>query len=458
MDSESVLSISQLTDSIRNCLNGEYAKVVVSGEISELTRPQSGHVYLTLKDDFSQLSAILWRSSAQRQSFDPQVGVQVLCSGYIDVYPARGNYQLIVQQIAPLGEGALQLAFRKLHQRLKSEGLFDSTHKKLLPDLPQRILVITSPTGAAIQDFIGVIQRRWPYVNVMVCPVKVQGPGAAEEIAAAINRCSSKFDFDPDVMVVTRGGGSLEDLWAFNEEPVVRAVFDCPIPVVSAVGHEIDVTLCDLVADHRALTPTEAAEILVPDQDDVTARLDSIDRGLERLIRQRLNEKRDLLAGMVERGVLRQPMQIVNQYAQQVDSLDVKLTQLARRRFDLARQQLLLNYEKMKMSAANLIPQARNELTEQSGRFKHSLQARLQKLRQGVQVVEGKLKAFNPDNVLARGYSLTVDESGQPLTSCQNVAAGDKIQTWLGTGKLTSRIEEVQSEKNYKAHGQEKDT
>ena len=458
MDSESVLSISQLTDSIRNCLNGEYAKVVVSGEISEMTRPQSGHVYLTLKDDFSQLSAILWRSAAQRQNFDPQVGVQVLCSGYIDVYPARGSYQLIVQKIAPLGEGALQVAFRKLHQRLKNEGLFESAHKQELPALPERILVVTSPTGAAIQDFLGVIQRRWPYVNVMVCPVKVQGPGAAAEIAAAIKRCSAKFNFDPDVMVVTRGGGSLEDLWAFNEEAVVRAVFDCPIPVVSAVGHEIDVSLCDLVADHRALTPTEAAEILVPDQNDVTARLDDIDRGLDRLIRQRLAEKQELLAGMVDRGVLRQPMQIVHQYAQQVDSLDVKLTQLSKRKFDFARQQLLLNYEKMKMSAANLIPHAKNGLTDQSGRMLHSMQTRLQNLKQGLQVAEGKLMAFNPDHVLKRGYSLTVDETGQPLTSCQNVTAGDKIQTWLGTGKLTSRVEEVESEKSYKANGQEKDS
>ena len=458
-----VLTISQLTDSIRNCLNGQYADVWISGEISELSRPQSGHIYLTLKDDFSQLSAIIWRSTAEQLSFQPDSGVQVLCRGYIDVYPARGSYQLIIQQLQPLGEGALQIAFRKLHQKLKGEGLFDSRYKQKLPEIPRRILVVTSPSGAAIHDFVSVLQRRWPDVQVLICPVKVQGPDASAAIASAIRRCSKTFEFNPDVMVVTRGGGSLEDLWAFNEEPVVRAMFDCPIPTVSAVGHEIDVTLSDLVADVRALTPSEAAEILVPDQADVLSQLQALDTKLDKTILQRVSELRDAVANLADRPVLRQPEKIVQHFSQQLDFLDIKLRQLSQRRFEVARQQLLLNYQRLKTSSVNLIPNARKTLDDAARSMKYSMSTQIQALQRQVQVAEGKLKAFNPSHVLNRGYSLTVDEKGQPLTNCQNVKTGDKIQTWLGHGKLSSTVEQVESDVSYHAnndieHGQEKDS
>ncbi len=254
------LSVSQLTLLIKESLETEFPAVWVSGEVSDVAKPQSGHVYLTLKDKQAQIRGIIWRTVAARLKFDLRDGQEVVCRGGLDVYPPRGVYQLIIRQIEPLGVGALQLALRQLHQRLAAEGLFDPSHKQPLPRFPQRVAFVTSPTGAAIRDFLEVARRRWSGVQVLVIPAKVQGAGAAADIVRGIETANRLAD-PPDVLVVGRGGGSLEDLWCFNEEPVVRAIYASRIPVVSAVGHEIDVTLSDLVADVRALTPSEAASV-----------------------------------------------------------------------------------------------------------------------------------------------------------------------------------------------------
>jgi len=222
--------------------------------ISGITRPQSGHIYLTLKDKHAQINAVIWRSAAERIPFQPEDGQKVICGGYIDIYPQRGTYQLIIQQLQPIGIGAIELAFRQLHAKLQTEGLFDPARKRSLPRLPKRIAVITSPTGAAIRDFMQVLVRRWPNVELLVLPVQVQGTTAADQIAGAFDQIS-KMESKPDLVVLTRGGGSKEDLWSFSQEQVCRAVYNCEVPVVSGVGHEIDVSLCDLVADVRALTP-----------------------------------------------------------------------------------------------------------------------------------------------------------------------------------------------------------
>ena len=254
------LTVSQLTLRIKQTLEAEFASVWVSGELSDVSRPQSGHVYLTLKDENAQVRGVIWRSVASRLAFDLQDGQQVVCRGDIDIYPPRGVYQLIIRQVEPLGVGALQLALRKLHQRLAAEGLFDPGRKRPLPRFPRRIAFVTSPTGAAVRDFLEVLRRRWRGASVLIIPAKVQGEGAAQDLVRGIRLANSLAE-PPDVLVVGRGGGSLEDLWCFNEEPVVRAIHASRIPVVSAVGHEIDVTLSDLVADVRALTPSEAAAL-----------------------------------------------------------------------------------------------------------------------------------------------------------------------------------------------------
>lgn len=478
METESVFSISQLTDSIRNVLNGEFTDIWVSGEISSLSKPQSGHLYLTLKDDLAQLSTVIWRSTAERLNFEPQDGMQVLCRGYIDVYPQRGSYQLIVQAIQPIGLGALQLAFRKLHDRLKQEGLFDDRHKQPLPEFPQRVVVITSPTGAAIQDFLHVVTRRWPHLDVLIVPVKVQGPGAADEIAAAIKMCGGKFNFDPDVIVVTRGGGSIEDLWAFNEENVVRAIHACPLPVVSAVGHEIDVSLSDLAADLRALTPSEAGEKLVPNvietRDNLNACATRLDRSIQRSVRLFWEQ----LSSIANRPCIRQPLQITHRLAQQLDAYDIKLNQLSGRKLEVTRQRLGHCLDILRMSATNAIPNARLQLDQiarsnafvqplqqvewRRSQVRHEEQAMYaalksisRELHQRLEVMQGKLEAFNPRKVLQRGYSLTLDDKGRAIVSCQNVNPGDRIETWLGDGKLASRIEDVEENLSYMNHGEE---
>ena len=262
------ISVSQLTRQIKASLNNRFPSVWIEGEISGITRPSSGHVYLTLKDPHAQINGIIWASDAEALDFEIEQGMKVVCRGGVDVYPQRGVYQIIIRRIMPKGIGSLQLAFKQLHAKLSSEGLFDEDHKRDLPRLPKHIAVVTSPTGAAVRDFLQVLLRRWPNIRVTIVPSKVQGPGASQEIAAGIGYCQN-FKTPPDVIVVTRGGGSIEDLWAFNEEVVVRAIHASEIPVISGVGHEIDVTLCDLVADARALTPSEAAERAVPDVEDV---------------------------------------------------------------------------------------------------------------------------------------------------------------------------------------------
>ena len=260
-----LLSISQLNELLRETIQAVFPSVWVSGEISDLTRPQSGHVYLTLKDDQSQLRAVIWRGTARSLRFDLQDGMQVVCEGAVDIYPPRGTYQLVIRQLEPRGVGALQLVLTQLRERLTAEGLFDVRHKRPLPRFPRRIAVITSPTGAAIRDFLEVVRQRWHGSHVLLIPTRVQGAEATDEIIQAL-RLAQRLRPRPDVLVLTRGGGSLEDLWCFNEERLVREIHAAQIPLISAIGHEIDVTLADLVADVRALTPTEAgAGRAVPD-------------------------------------------------------------------------------------------------------------------------------------------------------------------------------------------------
>ncbi len=284
---EQTLTVSQLTAQIKNALEGEFTSVWVAGEISNYSRPQSGHSYFTLKDDQAQIRSVMWRSAAARLKFDLADGLDVICHGHVDVYAPRGSYQLVIDQLQPKGIGALELALRKLREKLTAEGLFDPARKRTLPPFPRRVAFVTSPTGAAIHDFLQVLQRRWRGVDVLVIPARVQGDGAVQEIVSGI-RLANRVVPRPDVIVVGRGGGSLEDLWSFNEEPVVRAIAASRIPTVSAVGHEIDVTLADLAADVRALTPSEAAERIVPAAEEISARIHNYQKRLGHAAQRRV--------------------------------------------------------------------------------------------------------------------------------------------------------------------------
>ena len=301
-----ILSVSQLSLLIEGTLESVFQSLWVSGEISEVTRPKSGHVYFTLRDDTAQIRAVIWRSTASRLRFQLEEGQQVICHGDIDVYPPRGTYQLVVQQVEPQGLGALQLAFKQLQRRLEAEGLFDPARKRPLPPFPRRVGFVTSPTGAAIRDFLQVAARRFRGVEILVIPARVQGEGAAQEIARGI-ALANRLQPPLDVLVVGRGGGSPEDLWCFNEEIVVRAIFASQVPVVSAVGHEIDVTLADLVADVRALTPSEAAERVIPSADELTSRLAVLQRRIVSMLRARATAARRHVEQLSRSRVLRNP-------------------------------------------------------------------------------------------------------------------------------------------------------
>jgi exodeoxyribonuclease VII large subunit len=398
---ERVLTVSELTEKIKGTLEGLFPSVWVSGEISNFSRPSSGHCYLTLKDDGAQIRGVVWRTAASRVRFDLHDGLEVVCQGYLDVYAPRGSYQLVIQQIEPKGLGALELALRQLRQRLMAEGLFEPARKRPLPKFPRRIAFVTSPTGAAIRDFLEVLRRRWRGVDVLVVPVRVQGDGAAAEIAAGIE-LANRLAQPVDVIVVGRGGGSLEDLWAFNEEVVVRAIFASRIPIVSAVGHEIDVTLSDLVADVRALTPSEAAERVAPAADEVMAFLRHQQRRLWQALRTRAAADRARLEALAGCRVFRRPLERIYLLERQLDELEARGMRAVERR----------------------VESARSLLNERAGR----------------------LESLSPLGVLARGYSLTTRVAdGRVVRASSDTSVGDSLRTRLGDGEVISRVEAIGS-------------
>lgn len=398
-DTPEILGVTQLTMAIKFHLEQKFNSLWVSGEISGLSRPNSGHIYFSLKDARSQIKAVVWRSNVEKFNIDfLEEGLEVVCLGNLDVYGPRGVYQLNLRKIEPLGQGALQLAFRKLHVRLQGEGLFDPAHKKQLPRFPKRVAVVTSPSGAAVRDFLQVVNRRWANIEIIIVPVQVQGQGSAEQIENAITAIQDFAD-PPDVVVLTRGGGSIEDLWSFNDERVCRAIFHCPIPVICGVGHEVDVTLADLVADVRALTPSEAAERLVPDRREVLEMLAMGRRRLGLALKNRLKMAQQQLALLAHKPVLTQPLDRIRSDERQLDELGKQMQRSMLRRVEASQNQL--------------------------GR------------------IVAQLESLNPLSVLARGYSLTSNEAGEMLIDSKSVSKGDRINTRLRAGQITSRVEHV---------------
>jgi exodeoxyribonuclease VII large subunit len=314
-----LLSVSEITKKIRSLLEGGLSSVRVQGELSNVKRHTSGHLYFTLKDDFAQIAGVMWRSRVGGLTFTPQDGMKVVVSGRVTVYEVRGNYQLDAVSITPLGAGELQLAFERLKRTLAAEGLFDARWKKPLPPYPERIGIVTSPTGAALHDILSILGRRFPGVFVVLAPARVQGAGAAGEIAQAIRDLNAYGEID--VMIVGRGGGSLEDLWAFNEELVARAIFESEIPVVSAVGHEIDFTIADFVADLRAPTPSAAAELVVKDRTAIAGALRQWVESMQGQIRQLIATERDTIRHHLKSYAFNRPIDLVRQYSQRTDEL-----------------------------------------------------------------------------------------------------------------------------------------
>lgn len=397
---ERVLSVSQFTAQLKGVVESQFSSVWVAGEVSNFSRPQSGHCYFTLKDDGAQLRAVIWRASASRLKFDLQDGLEVVCRGSLDVYAPRGSYQMVVSEIEPRGIGALELALRKLREKFAAEGLFDADRKRPLPAFPKRLGFVTSPTGAAVHDFLQVLKRRWRGVEVFIIPARVQGTGAAEEIAAGI-RLANRMRPSLDVLVVGRGGGSLEDLWSFNEEPVVRAIAASKIPTISAVGHEIDVTLADLVADVRALTPTEAAERVVPSATDVSEMVRRLSDRLQRTLGLQLASLRQRLDAISTRPALARPLEYIHNQSRLVDELGMQL------------------HSAMKLGVRDQ--------------------------EQRLAAISGKLDSLSPLAVLGRGYSLTQDaKSGKLIASVRQLKPGNEIRTRLAEGSVISVVSQVE--------------
>lgn len=395
------LSVTELTRQVKDTVETGFPQVQVVGEISGMTRAGSGHLYFTMKDDNAQMRAVMWRSGAGRLRFDPHDGLEVVATGGVELYQPRGTLQLIVKSMQPLGIGALELAFRQLQEKLAAEGLFAPERKRPLPVLPRRIAMITSPTGAAVRDMLQVLSRRWPSLQIVLLPVAVQGATAASQIAAAFAEIPRLGDID--LVLTGRGGGSLEDLWAFNEEPVARAIAACPVPVVCAVGHEIDVSIADLVADRRALTPSEAAEIIVPDQQAVRNSLEQIENRMGSALNDQVRQLRRQLENLADRRVLSRPRDLLHDRTTRLDELGLRLHRATRQLVDHRREQI---------SAS-----------------------------------AGRLEALSPLKVLGRGYSLTrVEGTRELLRNATNVAPGTLIETVLHEGRLVSRVEEVRGE------------
>jgi exodeoxyribonuclease VII large subunit len=437
-----VYSVTELTRELKAVLEGRFPSILVKGEVSNLRAPSSGHLYFTLKDADACLDAVLFRTEARRLRFSVLNGLSLVARGRLAVYEPQGRYQLVCDTIEPLGAGALQVAFEQLKERLQKDGLFEAARKRKLPFLPRRIALVTSPSGAVVHDFLRVLHRRYPNLPVLIVPARVQGEGAAQEIARGIVRAAKQPRID--VVVVARGGGSLEDLWAFNEEVVARALCGCPVPTVSAVGHETDVTIADFCADVRAPTPTAAAELIARVKDELVADLAQRKARLGRAMRAHLERKRG--QGDKLRARVADPRRLIG---------DRKL------RLDRARQRLEDLVNGPLAARQQMLRALRDRLQAQHPRERlHRLEREVTRLQQKLASVAGRtlaarrhryegltarLDALSPLKVLARGYAVAFDPRGHALVQASQVQPGERVRVRLHEGELSAQVEETKN-------------
>ena len=434
-----IFSVSELSQGIKTLLEREYPDVWVTGEVSNFRGAASGHLYFTLKDATAQLRAVCFRNQARYLKFKPQDGISVIARGHLSVYEARGEYQLYVEYLEPAGLGALQLAFEQLKQKLAAEGLFDIARKKPLPLLPRAIGVVTSPTGAVIRDILRILRRRFRNMNVLIYPVKVQGEGAAGEIVEGVKY----FNREPnvDVVIVARGGGSLEDLWAFNEEVVARAIAASGIPVISAVGHETDFTIADFVADLRAPTPSAAAELVVHRKQDFLTELEDRARRMTQIVRLQLSEARQRLTELRMHHAFQTLATRLAERAQRVDDAVASLERSMRSLLNRARQEWLrASAGVVRYDFRRLLGLKRAALDERLGRFDAALRRFLTEKHNRLAQVEAILKERSPLAILQRGYSITRDAAGKIVRDAEAIALGADISIRLARGELRAIV------------------
>ena len=442
MSERRVYTVSELTASIKAALEEGFPMVWVEGEISNLRTPGSGHAYFTLKDEGAQISAVLFRGRGRRVRFDLEAGMQVLAFGGLDVYAARGQYQLVVEMMEPKGLGALQLAFEQLKRKLEAEGLFDEARKRPLPAFPRVIGIVTSPTGAAIRDMLNIIGRRFGDLQILITPVRVQGDEAPAEIVQALAHLQELPHLD--VIIVGRGGGSIEDLWAFNDERVARALAACRVPVISAVGHETDFTIADFVADLRAPTPSGAAELVVREKLAVIEVLVDLYARLKQAVTADVSARRERVDFLLRRRVLTNPARALRDLYRRLDELGGRLRLGLRssqrhvtHRVALATNALRSRNPRARIAGASAL------LSQLRGRLESSAAHNTKTSRARFAEVIGRLESLSPLGVLARGYSVTRLPSGEVVRRASQVVVGDPLEILLHQGALGARVTDV---------------
>ncbi len=435
MQQRRALSVSELTARLRTVVEREFFDVYVEGELSNFRRHSSGHWYFSLKDDAATLRCASFRMQNRMIRFSPEDGLHVIARGRLSIYDARGEYQLIVEHLEPVGAGALQLALEQLKKRLADDGLFNAEHKRPLPILPRCIGVVTSPTGAAIRDILRVLKRRNEAVSVMIAPVRVQGDGAASEIARALRLLNSREEVD--AIIVGRGGGSTEDLSCFNDEVVARAIYDSRVPVISAVGHEIDITIADLVADLRASTPSAAAEMVAAARDEMCARVAGLAEDARKAVRYRLLALRSRLADLESSRGFDQVESRLRSFAQRIDDAGYSMesaleaTLKARR----ARHTALA----LRLSETDLrrtMIERRSRLVDLGGRLHAGTRSLLDRRNERISLAAGKLDSLSPLGVLARGYAIAFDLQGRVIKRASDVSAGERVRVRVSDGDM----------------------
>lgn len=451
-DRSDIWSVAQLTEHIKSCIESDprLVRCMVAGELSNFKRHSSGHMYFTLKDDKSRVRGIMFAGRNRSLRFLPQDGMRVVCTGSVGVFERDGQYQLYVDDMQPDGVGALYVAFLQLRDKLSEEGLFDAGRKRPLPAYPRRIGVVTSATGAVIRDISTTLSRRYPLTSVVLSPASVQGPGAALTIVRALERLLTLHNSGTpvDVVIVGRGGGSLEELWPFNEEVVARSIASFPLPVISAVGHETDTTICDFVADVRAATPTAAAELAAPNLQEVAQQLSEWQKRSLTALNWAYTAKRQLLESVLSSVVLRDPMKLIDRRKQTLDYMEVRAGRLiqiplqkAVRRMNTATQHLY------RVDIRRRIDQTRGRVQTSADRA--SMAVRLQLERGNATLIQriSQLQALNPLAVLSRGYGVIVDDaSEQFITSSNELGPGQRVRIQMHDGTVRARIEGEEDE------------
>jgi exodeoxyribonuclease VII large subunit len=420
---EKIFTVSEITRLIRLELEGKFPVLWIEGEIANFTKAHSGHLYFTLKDEASAMNCVMWRSNAQRVPFELEGGLQVICKGQISVYELKGQYQLLVEKIEPKGKGALQLAFEQLKEKLKKEGIFDLSVKKKLPILPKKVGVVTSPKGAAIIDIIRTLERRFARLHIVIYPVRVQGEGAADEIAEGIDYFGGLSDID--VIIVGRGGGSLEDLWAFNEEKVARAIFRCSVPTISAVGHEIDFTIADFVADIRASTPSAAAEMVIEKEQSFLERIENLEKRIIHHLQYYVQERRHEVFSLIHHQAFQDFKVRLLNLVQRVDDLETRAGYVIRgmvQRISESKSKAILLEEKLSSA----------------------MKRALQKIQAKWERLSVELHNLSPLNILKKGYTLCwKDTAGRLVQQVEEIDQGDEVTVSFYRGEFTALVREI---------------